>query len=91
MGHRRVRQRHQAYLRVIHRIWTRSGRVTYADFRDAFKRALEMGFEATGKRSDPCCLEQHQVSWPIQVDKKAVTVEKPGGIFVILQLITHMA
>jgi len=39
MGHRRVRQRHQAYLRVIHRIWTRSGRVTYADFREAFQRA----------------------------------------------------
>ena len=39
MGHRRTRIRHQAYIRVIHRIWTSYGRVTHDEFNDSFRRA----------------------------------------------------
>lgn len=39
MGHRHTRERHQAYIRVMHRIWTCCGRATYDDFKDAFQRA----------------------------------------------------
>ena len=39
MGHRRTRIRHQAYIRVIHRIWTSYGRVTHNEFNDSFRRA----------------------------------------------------
>ena len=39
MGHRRTRFRHQAYIRVIHRLWTNFGRVTYDKFNDSFRRA----------------------------------------------------